>query len=236
MSIHDALRQIDPDTGKRFALEYFEVSEGFPGTGVYTGSHFESIGGVSTPDYEVTAVDLLAVQNLSVKVPARAAIGILEAHASQITELLKKIDPELRLESLESEDKFQEVLGEGSPALDLWRLLRQTGPGLKRWGVGPTIASKIMARKRPHLIPIEDKIVNRAIRLGKNNSWRMWWEELRADGCLLDRATEVKQHLEQSTEAKIRLKGAELSTLRALDIVLWMSGRPKDPAKRAKKM
>ena len=236
MSIHDALENIDRETGKDLSLEYFKESKDFPGSGQYSGAHFETLGGAPTPKNEVTAVDLLAVQTLSVKISGRAAIGILETHASKISALLERIDPELRLESIESEEKFEKELGPNSPALELWYLLTRRDPELPRWNIGPTTASKIMARKRPHLIPIEYKIVNRAIRLGKKNSWRMWWEELRADGCLLDRATEVKHHLEQSTEAKIRLKGAELSTLRALDIVLWMSGRPKDPAKRAKKM
>lgn len=71
-----------------------------------------------------------------------------------------------------------------------------------------------MARKRPHLIPIEDSVVNREIGLGSQNSWRVWWEELRQDDYLVERATEVREHVDHS----------KLSTLRTLDIVLWKSG------------
>lgn len=214
MTIHDALRQISREAGKNFAKEYFKESESFPGSKNYTGAHFESIGHTATPDDQVTATDLLAVQTLSVKVPARAAIGILEASASKVSDLLSRIDPALHLESIESDKDFDVHLGEQSPALELWRLLCRTGPGLKKWGVGPTIASKIMARKRPHLIPIEDSVVNREIGLGSQNSWRVWWEELRQDDYLVERATEVREHVGHS----------KLSTLRTLDIVLWKSG------------
>jgi hypothetical protein len=215
VTIHDALRQIDPEKGKQLAAQYFEESSSFPGTGIFTGSHFESFVGAPNPANEVTAADLLAVQTLAVTVPSRAALGILGTYAQKITDLLGDIDPTLKLEEVQGDADFETVLGNTSPALALWDLLRRNTPEEERWDVGETIASTIMARKRPHLIPIDDSVVTRVIGRGRKSSWRMWRDELCADGYLTDRATEIKEHVGRPN----------LSTLRALDIVLWQFGR-----------
>lgn len=215
MTIRDALRQIHPEQGKRLAAEYFEESSSFPGTGIYTGSHFESFVGAPNPETEVTATDLIAVQALSVTVPSRASIGILGSYAPRISELLGDIKSTLKLEDVESEASFDALLGAESPALALWDLLRRNADGEDRWDVGPTIASKIMARKRPHLIPIDDSVVADLTGLNKKYSWLTWWQELRTDNYLTERAKEVREHVGRP----------DLSTLRALDIVLWKYGK-----------
>lgn len=215
MTIHDALHQIDPEKGKQLAAQYFEESSSFPGTGTFTGSHFESFAGAPNPVNEVTAADLLAVQTLAVTVSSRAALGILETYAQRISELLSDIDPTLKLEEVRDEGDFEAVLGKNSSAQALWDLLRRNNPQAKRWNVGATTASKIMARKRPHLIPIDDSVVTRVIGRGTASSWRMWRDELLADNYLIERADEIKEHVERT----------DLSTLRALDIVLWQYGK-----------
>lgn len=215
MTIHDALHQIDPEKGKQLAAQYFEESSSFPGTGTFTGSHFESFAGAPNPVNEVTAADLLAVQTLAVTVSSRAALGILETYAQRISELLSDIDPTLKLEEVRDEGDFEAVLGKNSSAQALWDLLRRNNPEAKRWNLGATTASKIMARKRPHLIPIDDSVVTRVIGRGTASSWRMWRDELLADNCLIERADEIKEHVERT----------DLSTLRALDIVLWQYGK-----------
>lgn len=215
MTIHDALHQIDPEKGKQLAAQYFEESSSFPGTGTFTGSHFESFAGAPNPVNEVTAADLLAVQTLAVTVSSRAALGILETYAQRISELLSDIDPTLKLEEVRDEGDFEAVLGKNSSAQALWDLLRRNNPEAKRWNLGATTASKIMARKRPHLIPIDDSVVTRVIGRGTASSWRMWRDELLADNYLIERADEIKEHVERT----------DLSTLRALDIVLWQYGK-----------
>lgn len=215
MTIHDALHQIDPEKGKQLAAQYFEESSSFPGTGTFTGSHFESFAGAPNPVNEVTAADLLAVQTLAVTVSSRAALGILETYAQRISELLSDIDPTLKLEEVRDEGDFEAVLGKNSSAQALWDLLRRNNPEAKRWNLGATTASKIMARKRPHLIPIDDSVVTRVIGRGTASSWRMWRDELLADNYLIERADEIKEHVERT----------DLSTLRALDVVLWQYGK-----------
>lgn len=214
MTIHSALRQIEPEVGKRLAATYFGACSAFPGTGHYTGSHFETFAGAPNPENEITAADLLAVQMLAVPVPSRAVIGILETFAPRISELLADICPKKKLEDV-TDEQFEPLLGKESPAKDLWDLLRRNAPDEQRWHVGETLASKIMARKRPHLIPIDDSVVTRVIGRGRKNSWKFWWRELREDSYLIERADEIREHVERP----------ELSTLRALDIVLWQYGK-----------
>ena len=98
----------------------------------------------------------------------------------------------------------------------MWDLLRRNRPGDRRWGLGPTTTSKIIARKRPHLIPIEDSVVNRVIELGRGDSWRLWWEAFQAEGDYLE---------ERATKLRAEIGRPELSTLRVFDVMLWMWGK-----------
>lgn len=219
MTIHEAFKSISHDDARKHIEDYFAPSPSFPGVGSYTGSHFESLEGGRNEPNRITAEDLLAVQTLSVTVPARAAVAILGDLSDEISTLLEQVPMNRPLSSLTDED-FSSMLGNGSPALQLWDLLRRNGRDdhgqrKQRWNVGPTTASKIMARKRPKLIPIEDSIVDRVINRGSQNSWRMWWEELRADDVLERRAEEMRDDTGHR----------ELSVLRTLDIVLWKHGR-----------
>lgn len=151
---------------------------------------------------------------MSVDGPAQAGIAILGNEASTFNGLLQQT-PNVVLNSL-SEDEFDEHLGRCSAVLQLWDLLRRNRPGDSRWGLGPTTTSKIMARKRPGLIPIEDSVVNDVIGLGRGDSWRLWWEAFNAEGDYLEsRAAELRNEIGRP----------DLSTLRVFDVMLWMWGK-----------
>ena len=214
MTIREAVAGIALDEAQRLAGEYFAPSEKFPGTRAYTGAHFDTFAQDHNLTNTLTAPDLLAVQCLSVTVPPRAALGILGDSSQEISRLLSNICPELSIERIENEKEFEKHLGDDSPAQELWNLLRRNDRRDRRWGIGPTTASKILARKRPHLIPIEDSVVNQVTGIGGKNSWRQWWEALREDEFLAERASSVRSHVGQP----------RLSTLRTLDIVLWKWG------------
>src|SRR5699024_11443115 len=99
-----------------------------------------------------------------------AALGILGDSSQEISRLLPDIGPELSIEKIKNEKEFEKHLGDDSPAQELWNLLRRNDRRDRRWGIGPTTASKIMARKRPHLIPIEDSVVNQVTRSEEHTS------------------------------------------------------------------
>ncbi|ALO67937.1 hypothetical protein AS189_17410 [Arthrobacter alpinus] len=184
---------------------------------VQTGARFESwMGGGDASEVvnTITADDLIAVTFLSVDVPAPAAIGILETHKDKISELLEQIPSDLDLAKVSAED-FASTLGTDSAAVQLWRLLRQSDA--EWWGIGQTRASKIMARKRPRLIPIYDSVVGPL--MGLKNSNKQWstWHELLTDGSgLPERLKEIQEKSAVAPDA---------SALRIMDVVLWKHGK-----------
>jgi hypothetical protein len=203
-----------PKAAKLLRRYYLEEDEK---TGLLsTGSSFDGWAGRGdTPDVRdrITDSDIVAVSMLSVTVPAKAAIGLLDPEvAAKVTKLLARIPVDIKMSDLDPE-KAQTHLGKGSPAYDLWHILRADG----RWGIGATIASKIMARKRPHLIPIWDDIIGQVI--GKRSSRDQWlnWHNLLTDGSgLPDRLQRIHKESEVPQD---------LSELRIIDAILWRHGR-----------
>lgn len=209
MSIISALTDIPQDTALEYLREYYLGTAHF-----YSGSQFESLEAHNNLKNSVTASDIVAVATLNTPIRRKAVMGILFTEAKEINTLLSEI-PEVNIGSLTSEG-FEQHLGEDSPAMKLWRLLRRTGrPSEDKWHMGPTRVSKLMARKRPHLIPINDSVIKRVIdKRYSENDWVLWWEALRNNPSLENRAHELRTAIARP----------ELSTLRVFDVVLWMSG------------
>jgi hypothetical protein len=182
-----------------------------------TGSYFDGWAGRGdTANRDViTDSDAVAVAMLSVTVPAKAMVGLSEPEtAARITELLEQIPTDVALSSLSSEKAAALLTGQGPAAL-LWKELRRTKDN--RWGIGATTASKIMARKRPHLIPIWDEVIGQVIGVDSSKGQWMNWHRLLTDGSgLPERLAEIH-----------RLSEVELplSELRIMDVVLWRYGK-----------
>lgn len=183
-----------------------------------TGSSFDDWAGRGdTPDVRdrITDSDIVAVSMLSVTVPAKAAIGFQEpAVAEQISELLSLIPTDIKMSDLTPADA-REHLGKDSYAYKLWGVLR--ADDATRWGVGPTTASKIMARKRPHLIPIWDVVIGQVItKRSSKDQWMLWHAHLQPGRPLPDRLRRIHE------ASKVT---QELSELRIMDAILWRHGR-----------
>lgn len=182
-----------------------------------TGSYFDEWAGRgdNTNRDVITDSDAVAVSMLSVTVPAKAMVGLaIPDTQSRIKELLKQIPTDVALSSLSRQDAASLLTGLGPAAL-LWEELRSTKDN--RWGIGATTASKIMARKRPHLIPIWDEVIGQVI--GKRSSKDQWmnWHRLLTDGTgLPERLAEIHR----LSEVKL-----PLSELRIMDVVLWRYGK-----------
>lgn len=205
MSIRSAIDNISHDQGVLYLQTYFGTEDR-----PYAGASFDTLGADQSPDNVYTTSDFYALECLEVNVPIDAGLSILGDKAKDISDLLSLI-PNRPLASL-SEKEFDQYLGANSAALELWRIL------MKYKGIGITRASKLMARKRPHLIPINDSVIRRvADYTEKQNDWFLWWEALREDEELERRAEELRNAVNRPS----------LSTLRALDILLWMSGSKK---------
>lgn len=177
-----------------------------------TGSHFDGWqGGGDREDIrnQLTADDFLAVSFLYVDVPPEAAIALLGDLKPEVTRLLRNIPPDRHLAEL-SADEYRKYLGPNSEAQLLWDLL--VGKNGFKWGIGATTASKIMARKRPKLIPITDDRV--ASLVGREGDYWLQWYKALSDGTgLPERLDLIKERAGISQNP---------TPLRVLDVVLWM--------------
>ncbi|MFC5007261.1 DUF6308 family protein [Dactylosporangium cerinum] len=97
------------------------------------------------------------------------------------------------------------VMSDLSACLELWASIRSLQ------GVGRTITSKLLARKRPRLIPVQDAVVMKG--LGDPTEF---WEPLRR------RLQEGLHSQLVDVAAPVREVPAGTSTIRVLDVLLWM--------------
>lgn len=205
----------EEEAARLLAAYYRRTADGLP---AYTGSYFNSWAGggdSATNANVITADDLVAVSFLAVDIPGEAAMGILDTHKEQISSLLAKIPADRDLAEIPS-GEFADTFGPDSPATQLWHLLRGRDTG--RWGVGETKTSKIMARKRPRLVPIYDSVVGPLMGLNGNSTgqWSTWHNAFIENPGLLHHLATIRQ-----------ISGIEdpISDIRVMDIVLWMYGR-----------
>ena len=207
----------DQQVGRAAALLKDYYTEPISKGRVRTGARFDSWAGggdargvVNT----ITADDMLAASFLSVPFEPAAVIGLLAERQLDITALLTEIPADLDLSDV-TYDNFKALLGEESPAWKLWDILRGKDSG--GWGIGPTRASKLLARKRPRLIPIWDSVVG--AETGLKNSltqWSEWHDALNEDGrALATRLDNIRDQAELPYP---------VSQLRVMDVVLWMNG------------
>ena len=175
----------------------------------FDGAFFEGLGGGGDrPDVVdvITAEDLIAVQALSVRVPTSVMVDIFEGPlGAELADLLRAIPADLDMAAADLTH-----LQDGSPADQAWRLLE------KQSGVGWVTAGKLLARKRPRLIPVYDRVVRCA--LGRpDDFWLALHAALRVDGAVLQRSL-----LELREAAGVPDR---VSALRVCDVVVWMQHR-----------
>lgn len=169
----------------------------FDPEGPFAGTTFDDLGG--NPRDRFTADDLLATTLLDMRYRPRAVRAILGEQADRLNDLLAAVPDDVDLWSATDEDL--------AAAYSLWRALRSGG---SLSGVGPTTTSKVMARKRPRLIPIVDSVVRNALEFEKDS-----WTELRA----ALQQSDLPERIEHLRPAGV---GKVVSTLRLLDAAVWM--------------
>ncbi|MFE4967717.1 DUF6308 family protein [Streptomyces sp. NPDC056660] len=175
----------------------------------FRGSRFEHLaGGGDRPAVAntVTADDLIAVQTLSVRIPAQAALDLLEGDLGvRLSKLLSSVRLDIDMVEAEATD-----LADGSPAHTAWHLLRGQP------GIGWVTAGKLLARKRPRLVPVYDQVV-RCV-LGRPKSfWLDVRAALRSDNWALHHQLTALRQAAELPET--------VSVLRICDVVLWMHHR-----------
>ena len=192
------------DEAVELLTRYYAVTA--DGRQAYSGSQFEAMAALNSDPNSIGPADFTAASMLSVNIPAQAAIRLLSRDANEITALLHQIPVDVDIITIAPND-----LVPGGPASLLWQLLRRGNDGM-----GRTRTSKLIAAKRPRLIPIWDSFVEQATRLDTSDYWRQFQAVLAAD----DRA--IWTWLTQIRSAVLNVPAA-VSNLRILDVLLWMT-------------
>jgi len=184
---------IDDDRAVRWLSKYYG--------GKYTGSRFDTAAQLQSPDpHCFTAHDFAAVATLSVPMSGRAICGLLDREAT-LTDLLRNVPFETGL--VDATDEAITAIYAVQSELD------------KVMDIGHVTRSKLLAHKRPQLIPIRDQYVLKAL-IGRDHG--SFTEPLRdtltADRSITERLDAVQR------ESSI---SQHISTIRALDVIVWMS-------------
>lgn len=191
-----------------YLRDYFD-KKGDDGHCYYTGARFERLGGGGDRDEVAdifTAEDLVAVTALSVAVPARAGLQILEDRSDLFSDLLGRLPRDLDLVDADHKD----VASEDWAGHLLWKALT----ALPR--IGWVTAGKLAARKRPRLIPVYDDIVRTEVG-APTGFWPALHQALTAD-----------DHALHHKLLRIRQQsgiGEDISALRVFDVITWMHGK-----------
>lgn len=192
------------DRAKADVVRYF--SDPISGADSFSGRLFERFGsGAGRPEAadRFTAEDLLAVQALSVQVPSAAADEILYGDkGKELAAFLTSVPADVDLGTPGAERHVTD----DAPAARAWSVLE------KSTGIGWVTAGKLMARKRPRLIPVYDDVV-RCLLGRPDHAW------LDLNHALLD--TDVRRKLDEVRA----VAPSYVSPLRVLDVVMWMSHR-----------
>jgi hypothetical protein len=195
------------DTAVRHLQAYFRPD--LHGDPPLTGRHFDDLAGGGTADpNRITPADLLSLATLSISSRhlSNFSVAVL-AKEEQTTRLLREV-PTTAIYETEYDKAFR-------AAQELWDLLRTCGG--QHLAVS---ATKLLARKRPHLLPIVDAHIQAALLNLKTGYWDCYWTWFDA---VPSRVSCVRQ-LRAAAGVP-----STVSLLRCLDVALWMPARESHP-------
>lgn len=184
-----------------------QVLQAYFTSGTFTGGHFERFaGGGDRPEIanSFTSDDIVAVSMLGVRIPGRAALQLVEDAAPRIGELLGTIPTNVAL----YEAGAAELVAPNSAASRLWQVL------VRIPGVSWVTAAKLLARKRPALLPVYDRVVRAALgRTADDDFWEPLHATLKTNPGLVDDLQDIQARAEL---------GNDITPLRVLDVIIWM--------------
>ncbi|MGH3726299.1 MAG: DUF6308 family protein [Mycobacterium sp.] len=179
------------------------------GTESFTGRLFDDFAAIGDPN-RFEGSDVLAVEALSVEVPSEAAAALLITDTERFNALLRQIPREQNLWEVRRLD-----VNAGSPADDLHRELRALR------GIDWVVAGKLLAAKRPKLLPILDNVVNDYLKPPKELFWVTLHDEL-SD---VDRREAIAE--------VCKVAPPHVGLLRRIDVALWRAARRETSSSRS---
>ncbi len=161
-----------------------------------TGRYFEKLSQTGNPceldGSEIAAATCLSLQFDYVKVES------LMDRAQEVSDLFRSIPCDISLW-----DADESLIRSGFPLSRLYELIN----GID--GFGPAYTSKLLAAKRPHLVPIRDSAVSNLLG-NPHDWWQPWWETMQD--------VDFRRLLRQ-LRSEVGLQ--HVSLLRIVDVALW---------------
>ena len=210
MAISVPARLRDEDFAIGLTQRYLAAGAG--GRARYSGAYFERIGGGGDrPETSCmfTAEDLLAVTMLSVRIERYHALEILHYRARDLNDLLCQIPTDLGLQ----DPRAAAHIAKDGPAWRLWDAICDIEPRPEDNRIGPVAAGKLLARKRPRLLPVYDSRIKKV--LGRPRLDNQWWHDLHD---LLVNDLSLVQELEA---VRNRAGADHMSLIRVFDVMCW---------------
>lgn len=124
----------------------------------------------------ITDSDLVALSLLGIRVTGYQALTITGPLAGKIGDLLAQIPPQARIEC----ENAEALLARCGPTWKLWELQRDVTDRRTSKRLGPGAAGKLLARKRPDLIPISDRYTSKAFSRPVPALNVKWWDAVRS--------------------------------------------------------
>ncbi|MFF5075817.1 DUF6308 family protein [Actinoplanes sp. NPDC000266] len=206
--VPDALSTPDDQPAVALLRRYF--GDPLTGGGAAVGAAFDdwdSTGARIADADRFTADDLVAVTLLSVRVQPGAAVVLLRDRAAEFGGLLTELGPDRDLV-----DEEEPLTGDGWAGWRLQKALRDIP------GIDTTIATKLIARKRPRLRPIWDRVVAKVTGTQKHQ-----WEPVRLT---------LREQRRALNDRLVHLHGTAglpeaVTPLRVLDVIAWREGKDR---------
>ena len=208
----EAARRTALDALRTAPLEqYYDVDGG------YAGATFLAAGG-NVPD-DIDASDLFAVTQLSVDIAAAAARRVLNdgERRSDLLAALRVVPADVPLAAASA--------GELEQAWEFYLAARRTLANPRAKHSDPWVtAAKLVARKRPQLLPVRDRVVRQVLGLQSHREGRMEILAIRAlisDPEILDAIGFAVTRAKRAGEDQNRVCVFDTEPLRILDVALW---------------
>lgn len=201
---------LNEDLALSLVQRYLNESSGRPR---YSGAYFDKLGGRGDRKDAVnqfTAEDLLAVTLLSVRIEGYHALEILCNRANELNGLLAEIPATIPL----CAPKAKEHIRATGPAWRLWEAICDIEPRPEGNRIGPVAAGKLLARKRPELLPVYDSRIKKV--LGRPRVDKRWWHDLHHE------LTANQGFVQELESVRPRVGADHMSLLRVFDVMCWM--------------
>lgn len=184
---------------------------------LYSGAAFDTYPGPNKPN-EITDSDLIAVAMLRIRATGHEALSITQYHADKISGLLAQIPPQARIE----DGAAGPLLDDKGPAWELWLLLSRVKDRTRREKFGAVAAGKLLARKRPDLIPIADSYTMAVFGRRHPRIDLTWWDHVRDAARDLEPNAGGLTLWQYLSDLRSETGARHLPVLRVLDILAWM--------------